>query len=171
MGEGVWLVMVASIAGALLATGFTVHFEAQRRPNEEGKREKLEVNKKASYLWVTVCMLFFMASLGYFLGTWKPAPTRIEFFIWAALPLALISGIRCLHAYSDWAEKFAEGVWRDFSASYKPDPPTPPAGAHAGARADAAEAGGGGNKAHEGAPKPKPAAAHDGGQGVHKGGH
>jgi hypothetical protein len=180
MGETVWLVLVASIVGALAATGFTIHFEAQRRPNDETECEKLDARKKASYKWVSFFMLFFMAGLGYFLGTWKPAPARIEFFLWTALPLTLIAGVRCLHAYSEWAERFAEGVWRDFSASYTPSTPSkPPNGAHGGAHEDeqdgapgaAQPAPGGGGGGHGHAVAPKPAPAHDRSQGGHKAGH
>ena len=159
-GEAVWVALVASIAAALLATGFTIYFEAFVPPNR-AQNFLLEGKKKAGNLSVSVFLLFFVAGLGYFLGTWKPAPAKIEFFLWAALPLALIAGIRCKHAYAAYAESFAEGVWRDFSAFYKPDPPTPPDGADGGVRADAS--GGAGKHAH--ATKTKPSPAHGSGQG------
>jgi hypothetical protein len=210
---------MASIAGALIATGFTIYFEAKVLPavkTQPGKleanpadeaeqeaieaeqkayeaaREKLEENKKASYVRVSVFMLFFVAGLGYFLGTWKPAGAQIEFFLWAALPVGLIAGIRCLHAYAGYAENFAETVWRDFSASYKPDSPAkpekakPPAGAHAGAHADGPggahpdapagpkgqhAAGGGGGHGHEGAAKPEHPQGHGGEHGGHQKAH
>jgi len=165
MGRAVWVVMAASIAGALIATGFTVYFEAQLRPADEEACERLDERKKVSYLWVSGCMLFFVAGVGYFLGTWKPAPARIEFFLWAALPMALISSIRCLHAYSDWAEKFAEGVWRDFSASYTPAPPTPGAGAQVSTQTEAPS---GVSHAHQGAAKTTPSPAHGGVHSAHK---
>jgi hypothetical protein len=172
MGEGVWLVLAASVAGALVATGFTVYFEAQVPPADQTERDKLEAKKKTSYMRVSVFLLFFVAGLGYFLGTWKPAAAQIEFFLWAALPVALIAGIRCLHAYSGYAESFAETVWRDFSASYQPDPPKPAAGANDGAHTHAGD--GAGSHVHA-APKPEPAAAakpapeqgHGGGHGGH----
>jgi hypothetical protein len=169
VGEAAWLTLAASIAGALVATWFTFQYESRRRPNEKVERDLLEEKKKSSYKWVGICMLFFMAGLGYFLGTWKPAPARIEFFLWAAIPLGLISGFRCLHAYLEWAEKFAEAVWRDFSASYKPDPPTPPADPHGGAHTH--EAGGAGSHVHADAPKAAPAPEHGGSHGGHSHGH
>jgi hypothetical protein len=158
MGEAAWLVSMASIAGALVATGFTVYYEYWRRPANKQDRDLLEAKKKSSYVWIGICMLFFMAGLGYFLGTWKPAPGRIEFFLWIAIPLGLISGFRCLQAYREWAERFAEAVWRDFSASYKLDPKTPTDGAYTH------EAGGTGSHVHAEVPKPEPSPEQGGGQ-------
>src|ERR1039457_2180814 len=88
MGEGVWLVLAASIAGALVMTGSTIYFEAQPSPADTAERVLLEAKKRASYMRVSVFLLFFVTGLGYFLGTWKPAGSQIEFFLWAALPLA-----------------------------------------------------------------------------------
>ena len=175
MPLGVWLVLVASIAGALIATRFTINVEAEVAVGKE-QYILLEARKRAIYLRVSIFLLIFVAAVGYFLGTWKPAASQIEFFLWAALPVGLIAGIRCLHAYAGYADDFAKTVWNDFSASYKPDPPTPPGGAHGdakgGAHADvpaggghgAAGAGGhethgaGGGHGHAGAPKHEPAA-------------
>jgi hypothetical protein len=170
MGEAVWIVMVVSIGGALIATASTVYFEAQVPPADKAQRDMLDAKKRTSYRTVSVFLLFFVAALGYFLGTWKmatvkPFPAQIEFFLWAALPIALIAGIRCLHAYGGYAENFAETVWRDFSASYKPDPPTPSEGAHTH------DAGGGGVHVHPAAPKLAPAHGHDGGHGDKQHGH
>jgi hypothetical protein len=162
MGLGAWLALVVSIAGALVATGFTRYYESRRRPEQKVERDQLEKKKKSSYMWVGIWMLLFMAGLGYFLGTWRPAPARVEFFLWTAIPLGLISGFRCLHAYGEWAERFAEAVWRDFCASYKPDPPAPSEGAHTH------EAGGAGGHVHAEVPKPKPGPEVGGGNVGHK---
>jgi hypothetical protein len=62
--------------------------------------------------------MLFVATMGYFLGTWKPAPARIEFFLWAAVPVMLMAGMRCLLAYRSYAENFAKTVWRDFAGLY-----------------------------------------------------
>jgi hypothetical protein len=148
MDAAVSVALVASIAAALLATGFTIYFEAQPPPANMAQYFQIVAKKKAGNLSASVFLLIFVAGLGYFLGTWKPAPAKIEFFLWAALPLALIAGIRCLHAYAAYAESFAEGVWRDFSAFYKPDPPTPSHGAHAGTDADAPGGHGGHQRGH-----------------------
>jgi hypothetical protein len=195
MGEAVWLVLAASITAALVATGFTIKVEAEVASSRQ-QYFQIEARKKAIYLRVTVFLLFFVAGVGYFLGTWKPAGAQIEFFLWAALPVALIAGIRCLHAYAGYADDFAKTVWNDFSASYQPAPATPAAGAHGGAPANAhgnggahsdAHGGGGGHEAHGGgeshghagapkpepvgAPKPAPEHGHGGGHGGHQGGH
>ena len=58
MGEAVWLVLVASIAGALVVTGFTIHFEAQAPPADQTERDKLEARKKTSYMRVSIFLLF-----------------------------------------------------------------------------------------------------------------
>src|ERR1019366_7313749 len=54
MGEKAWLVLVASITGALIATGFTVYYEAKLRLAKEDDRDKFDAKRKKSYLWVSV---------------------------------------------------------------------------------------------------------------------
>jgi hypothetical protein len=210
MPQLIWWLLTFSIAGALIATWFTNHYENPAPPAKKThaekakpdklqanvaheteqqaleakkKRDELEAKKKDSYKWVSIFLLFFACGLGYFLGTWKPAGSQIEFFLWAVLPVALIAGIRCLHAYAGYAENFAETVWRDFSASYtpdqtsKPDPKKPAPGKHDDKHADAPGGatqhapGGAGAHGHPAAPKPAPEPAHGGAHGGHAHGH
>lgn len=117
MGFGAWCVMVASGVGALIASGVVQYIAGHPATDKEERTQQQERALEANS-FLALCALLFAAAAGYFLGTWKPAPANIEFFLWAALPVTLIAGMRCLLAYRNQAQNFAETVWRDFAALY-----------------------------------------------------
>jgi hypothetical protein len=118
---GAWWVLVASIGGVLLASEIVQYIGVHPAIKKEGQRLQQERASEANS-FLAVCGLLYAAGMGYFLGTWKPAPERMEFFLWAALPVMLVAGRRCLLAYRNYAQDFAETVWRDFSCIYSDDP-------------------------------------------------
>ncbi|MGA2168899.1 MAG: hypothetical protein ABSG62_11855 [Terracidiphilus sp.] len=126
VGLAVWSVLVASIPGALAATAGADYLAARaEKEKDKEKRKLLQEREKAANEWLAVCVLLFASGLGYFLGTWKPLPGRLEFFLWSALPVTLFAGSRCFQAYRGYAQHFAETVWRDFSSLYREDAPPP----------------------------------------------
>ncbi len=117
VGYAAWWVMAASAGGALVASGVVQYIAAHPAGNKEERQQQRERDLEANS-FLAVCAMLFALSSGYFLGTWKPAPASIEFLLWAALPVTLIAGMRCLQAYRNQAQNFAETVWRDFAALY-----------------------------------------------------
>jgi hypothetical protein len=117
MGFGAWCVMVASGVGALIASGVVQYVAAHPATDKEERTQQQERALEANS-FLAMCAMLFVATMGYFLGTWKPAPARIEFFLWAAVPVMLMAGMRCLLAYRSYAENFAKTVWRDFAGLY-----------------------------------------------------
>jgi len=113
LGAGVWLGLVAS-GVASLALSATFLF-VKRSRDAERLRDR----------WLAVCLAVFGSAVGYFVGTWKPLPGRLEFFLWSALPVTLLAGSRCLQTYRGYAEHFAETVWRDFAGLYPQSATTP----------------------------------------------
>jgi hypothetical protein len=109
LGACVWFeLVVSSLASLLLSAAFLV---LKKSPEAERVRDR----------WLTFCLLLLVLGLGYFLGTWKPLPGRLEFFLWSSLPVTLVAGSRCFQAYRSYALHFAETVWRDFSSLYRED--------------------------------------------------
>jgi hypothetical protein len=124
LGLTVWCVLVASITGALISTAVAGYIGSHPASDRQ-RKERQQKREKAANSWLAVCILIFVSGLGYFLGTWKPAPGRTEFFLWVVPPLTLIAGIRCIQAYRSYAQNFAETVWRDFSGFYRVDATSP----------------------------------------------
>jgi hypothetical protein len=112
LGAGIWMALVASAVASLLLTAAFFVFKESK--NAERTRDR----------WLAVCFVVFVLGAGYFLGTWKPLPGRLEFFLWMVLPVTLVAGSRCLKAYRGYAQHFAETVWRDFSGIYREDAPS-----------------------------------------------
>jgi len=117
LGFAIWSVLAASIIGALIAASVTCGVAAHPAAEKEQRKRQQKRERTASN-WLAFCILLTACGLGYFLGTWKPAPGRIEFFLWVIVPLTLIAGMRCMQAYWLYAQNFAETVWRDFAGSY-----------------------------------------------------
>ena len=106
LGAGVWCGLVVSGTASLgLSGAFLV---LKRSKDSERVRDR----------WLASCLAVFACGVGYFVGTWKPLAGRLEFFVWAALPVTLLAGSRCIQAYRRYAEYFAETVWRDFAGLY-----------------------------------------------------
>ena len=106
LGAGLWCGLMISGAASL---GLSAQFLILKRTKDaERVRDRL----------LAVCLAVFACGVGYFVGTWKPLPGRLEFFVWTALPVTLLAGSRCLQAYRGYAEHFAETVWRYFAGLY-----------------------------------------------------
>jgi hypothetical protein len=120
VGLAMWCVLAASIGGAIVATGVNKYI-AEHPATDKDERKTLQERDLDATSFLALCGLLFAAGMGYFLGTWKPAPARMEFFLWTALPVAWIAAMRCLQAYRNFAESFAETVWRDFAGLYGDD--------------------------------------------------
>jgi hypothetical protein len=120
LGLTVWSLLAASIVGALISASVTCSVAAHPAAEKEQRKRQQEREKTASK-WLARFILLTGCCLGYFLGTWKPAPERLEFFVWVVAPLTLIAGMRCMQAYWMYAQNFAETVWRDFAGSYGKD--------------------------------------------------
>jgi len=106
LGAGVWCGLVVSGTASLgLSGAFLV---LKRSKDSERVRDR----------WLASCLAVFACGVGYFVGTWKPLAGRLELFVWAALPVTLLAGSRCIQAYRRYAEYFAETVWRDFAGLY-----------------------------------------------------
>lgn len=117
LGLTVWCLLAASIVGALISASVTCSVAAHPAAEKEQRKRQQKREKTASQ-WLARFILLNAGGLGYFLGTWKPAPVRLEFFVWVVVPLTLIAGMRCMQAYWMYAQNFAETVWRDFAGSY-----------------------------------------------------
>jgi hypothetical protein len=105
LGFGVWLLLIVSCGGAVVLSAISIFQDPK-------KQRPLD-------LWFTPLILAAALGLGYFLGTWKPAPSSAEFFLCAAIPIAIIAGLRCMREYRKYAWNFAETVWRDFLALHR----------------------------------------------------
>jgi hypothetical protein len=120
MSFGAWWVMASSAGGAVLASVVVRYIAGNPAADKEERQHQQERELEANS-FLAVCSLLFAAAMGYFLGRWKPAPANTEFLLWSALPVTLIAGSRCLQAYQNHAQNFAETVWRDFAALYGED--------------------------------------------------
>jgi len=116
MGLAMFVLTVAGIASSVLLSFVSLHF-SQAFPTNKAVREA----RKRSDRGLAASILFVVMGLGYFLGTWHPAPGRVEFFVWTSFSLTPIAGARCLSAYRAFALNFAETVWRNFSELYSPE--------------------------------------------------
>jgi hypothetical protein len=105
LGFGIWLLLLVSCGGAVVLSVISI-FQSPKR-------------QRSLDLWLTPFILAAALGLGYFLGTWKPAAGGTEFFLCAAIPIAIIAGIRCMREYRKYAWNFAETVWRDFLALHR----------------------------------------------------
>jgi hypothetical protein len=107
LGLEIWLLLIIACVGGLVLSTLSYSFRADSKKERSLDR------------WGTAFILVLALALGYFLGTWKPAPSQAEFFLCVALPVALIAGVRCMRGYRRYAQLFAETVWRDFSALHR----------------------------------------------------
>lgn len=114
VGYGIWWVLAAGVAGALVAAHLAQYIDTHPAVDKQQKRLQQERLTEAMN-FLAVCTMLLALGLGYFLGTWKPAPAPTEFFLWAAMPIAWIAAMRCLQAYRNHAQNFAETVWREFA--------------------------------------------------------
>lgn len=120
LGYGLWWVLAAAVVGALVAAHLAQFIDMHPAAGRLEKRQQQErLTEAMSFL--AVCTLLFALGMGYFLGTWKPAPAQTEFFLWVAMPVTWIAAMRCLQAYRNHAQNFAETVWRDFAGLYGDD--------------------------------------------------
>lgn len=107
LGFGIWLLLIIACAGTLVLGALSYLLRA--KPKTELSLDR----------WGAVLILALALGFGYFLGTWKPAPRDTEFFMCAAIPVAVLAGLRCMRGYRKYAQKFAETIWMDFLALHR----------------------------------------------------
>lgn len=107
LGFGIWLLLIVTCAGALVL-GILAYL-LRAKPKVEMLLDR----------WGAAVILALAVALGYFLGTWKPAPREMEFFMCTAIPVAVLAGFRCMRGYRKYAQKFAETIWIDFLALHR----------------------------------------------------
>jgi hypothetical protein len=109
--------LAASAAGALVAS-WVIHFIAANPATDKDERKEQQGHDLEASSFLAVCSMLFTGGIGFFLGTWKPAPANTELFVWCGLPVTLFAAMRCVQAYRMYAQRFAETVWRDFAGLY-----------------------------------------------------
>jgi hypothetical protein len=105
LGFYVWLLLLISCISAVVLSVISVFLEA--------------TNQRRLDLCLTPLILSAALGLGYFIGTWKLAPSGAEFFFLAAIAIEIVAGTRCMREYRKYTWKFAETVWRDFVAVHR----------------------------------------------------
>lgn len=107
LGFSLGLVLIIACAGTLVLSTLSYFLRADSK-----KERSLDQ-------WGVALILVLALCLGYFFGTWKPAPDNIVLFLCIAAPLAIIAGFRCMRGYRKYAQSFAETIWRDFLALHR----------------------------------------------------
>jgi hypothetical protein len=105
LGFDVWLLLFISCISAVVLSVISLFLEGK--------------NQRRLDLCLTPLILGAALGLGYFIGTWKLAPSGAEFFLLAAIAIEIVAGARCMREYRKYTWKFAETVWRDFVAMHR----------------------------------------------------